>query len=137
MIRAKNTSLIAPCGMNCGICLAYLRDRNRCDGCRSIGGHKANYCNQCIISNCILLAETRVGFCFGCGKYPCRRLRQLDKRYRTRYRMSMIENLEKIASIGLDEFVDLERNRWICQSCGATICVHRDICLECRNPIIR
>ncbi len=29
-----DVSLIAPCGMNCGICLAYLRTKNVCPGCR-------------------------------------------------------------------------------------------------------
>lgn len=27
-------SLIAPCGMNCSICMAYLREKNKCPGCR-------------------------------------------------------------------------------------------------------
>jgi len=26
--------LIAPCGMNCRLCLAYKRKRNGCSGCR-------------------------------------------------------------------------------------------------------
>lgn len=28
-----NRNLIAPCGMNCGVCIAYLREKNRCQGC--------------------------------------------------------------------------------------------------------
>lgn len=30
-------SLIAPCGMNCGTCIAYLRDKNKCPGCPEAG----------------------------------------------------------------------------------------------------
>jgi len=26
--------LIAPCGMNCGACIAFMRDKNNCPGCR-------------------------------------------------------------------------------------------------------
>ena len=28
------SELIAPCGMNCGICYGYLREKNKCPGCR-------------------------------------------------------------------------------------------------------
>lgn len=33
--------LIAPCGMNCGTCIAYLRDKNKCPGCRITSSGKA------------------------------------------------------------------------------------------------
>jgi hypothetical protein len=26
-------TLIAPCGMDCAICMAFLREKNRCNGC--------------------------------------------------------------------------------------------------------
>ena len=28
------TRLIAPCGMNCAVCLGYLREKNKCPGCQ-------------------------------------------------------------------------------------------------------
>lgn len=128
-----NNSLIAPCGMDCGRCLAFLRDKNRCNGCREICNHKPEYCKKCIIINCELLNKTDSKFCYDCEKYPCRRLKQLDKRYRNKYYMSMIENLELIRNIGLDRFVERENKRWICSSCGAILCVHRDFCINCKN----
>jgi hypothetical protein len=30
------TTLIAPCGMNCAVCLGFLRKEKRCAGCFSI-----------------------------------------------------------------------------------------------------
>lgn len=33
-------TLIAPCGINCGICLAFLRDKNTCMGCREFDVNK-------------------------------------------------------------------------------------------------
>ena len=125
--------LIAPCGMNCGICYAYLRDKNHCPGCREASPDKPAYCVRCIISNCELLRKTGSGFCFDCDKYPCKRLKQLDKRYRTKYHMSMLENLEFIKEKGLAWFVDREEKRWTCPFCGARICVHREICPVCHN----
>lgn len=128
-----NNALIAPCGMDCGICLGYLREKNRCYGCRQFSEHKPGYCRKCIIINCELLSKTDSKFCYDCEKYPCRRLKQLDKRYRTNYNMSMLENLELIKNIGLDGFVEKENKRWVCPSCGAVLCVHRDFCLKCKK----
>lgn len=125
------TTLIAPCGMNCGICLAFLRDKNRCEGCRGDDGHKPWSCVRCVIRNCELLEATPSNFCYDCEKYPCSRLKQLDKRYRTKYKMSMIENLNNIKKNGLDGFVQNEQKRWVCNKCGGTICVHRGFCLKC------
>lgn len=126
-----NEILIAPCGMNCGICMAYLREKNVCKGCWSKIGYKAKTCTNCIIKNCELLNKTESKFCYDCEKYPCLRLKQLDKRYRTKYKMSMIENLENIKKIGLLKFIQNENARWACKKCGSTICVHRKICFKC------
>jgi len=131
MNRQINKTLIAPCGMNCGICLAFLREKNKCPGCRNMGKNKPGYYKKCIINNCGLLAKTNSGFCYDCSKYPCPRLKQLDKRYRTNYNMSMLENLNNIQKLGLDEFLILEQNKWACSKCGGTICVHRGYCLNC------
>jgi len=123
--------LIAPCGMNCGICMAYLREKRRCPGCRGDDTNKSASCIKCIIKNCEVIKTNKSGFCFECEEYPCKRLRQLDKRYRTKYIMSMIDNLECIKGIGLIAFVDKEKERWRCSKCGGTICVHRGYCFSC------
>ena len=70
-------------------------------------------------------------FCGDCDSFPCKRLKQLDKRYRTKYGMSMIENLEMIHEIGIVEFVTRETKRWTCPECGELICVHKPNCLVC------
>ena len=124
--------LIAPCGMNCSICLGYLREKNKCSGCRIDSENKPRYCYTCRIKNCEFLKETKSGFCFDCKKIPCTRLKQLDKRYRTRYGMSMIENLTFIKESGIEKFVNKETIRWRCKKCGGTICVHRGYCLSCK-----
>ena len=123
--------LIAPCGMNCGICMAYLRKERRCAACHDDDTNKAVTVTRCIIKNCDTVKISKSGFCFECAEYPCKRLRQLDKRYRTKYAMSMIENLESIKNIGLVAFVEKENERWRCSKCGGVICVHRGYCYEC------
>jgi len=117
--------LIAPCGMNCAICMAHLREKNRCGGCYA----PDRKCSR----NCTISACGKVqGRCHpDCGEFPCRRLKQLDKRYRTKYHMSMLDNLAAIRKDGIRAFVRNERKRWTCTSCGGTIDVHHYRCSAC------
>jgi hypothetical protein len=123
--------LIAPCGMNCGSCLGYMRTKNHCAGCRSGDDSIPAFCKQCVIINCDLLAQTESKFCYECPEYPCRRLKDLDKRYRTRYNTSFFGNLAMIEEEGIDSFLAFETQRRTCPGCGSTLCVHRPVCFEC------
>jgi len=128
--------LVAPCGMNCRLCLAYQREKNHCNGCKMYDALKISVsCQRCIIKNCPIIKINESGFCYECDKYPCHRLKQLDKRYRLKYHMSMIENLETIKQNGLTYFLDQEEIKWACPKCGSIICVHRNICPNCKSVI--
>jgi hypothetical protein len=128
-------SLIAPCGMNCGVCLAYLRKERKCPGCHGEDTEKNKSCVKCIIRNCETIKANKSGFCFDCPTYPCKRLKDLDKRYRNKYFMSMIENLEYIRGSGLSSFVEKEELRWQCAKCGGVVCVHRGYCFNCGEKL--
>jgi hypothetical protein len=120
--------MIAPCGMNCGICMAFLREKNHCPGCRVLFEDKCKSRLNCRIKNCESLQSW---FCFACHNYPCTRLNHLDKRYRTKYSMSMIRNLENIKANGIESFLKSEKEKWQCPGCGGTVNVHRGICSAC------
>jgi hypothetical protein len=126
-----DAALIAPCGMHCGPCSGYVREKNRCPGCNGDDAGKPAYCVTCRIKSCDRIAASASGFCFECRRFPCARLRQLDKRYRTKYGMSMLENLAQIRDGGIERFVAAERERWTCPECGGGVCVHRPRCLYC------
>jgi hypothetical protein len=125
--------LIAPCGMNCAICMGHLlREKNICPGCRGDDKNKPRNCVRCIIVNCEHLQNTQSKYCSEkCDKFPCSRLKDLDKRYRTKYGMSMLENLKNIEDLGIMAFVRNEKTRWTCPECGGLICVHRSNCPTC------
>lgn len=129
----KYQYMIAPCGMNCGICIGHLRERKPCCGCLTDSVNKPNHCIRCSIVNCEELTKNKLDFCFACSKFPCARLKRLDKRYRTNYGMSMIENLTFIKENGLEEFQNRENDRWTCKKCSAILSVHRDECLNCKE----
>jgi hypothetical protein len=130
---AFNSSLIAPCGMNCGTCIAFLREKNNCPGCRTYSSDKAISVQRCIIPKCIHLDKTTSKFCYECEKYPCKRLKQLDLRYRTKYKTSFIENLTIIRDKGIERFLVFESKRRECPDCGSVVSVHRNYCLKCRK----
>jgi hypothetical protein len=134
-MKNNKSTLIAPCGMNCALCLGYQREKNHCNGCRNEENvkYKTKGCANCIIKNCDLLKSTSSGFCYECDKFPCKRLKDLDKRYRTKYSMSMLENLEDIKKEGLEEFVKQQNIKWKCSGCNRLICVHRGFCLSCEG----
>lgn len=116
--------LIAPCGMNCSLCIAYLRDKNKCPGCNLQGKPNSDYFRKCIIKNCKIIKENNWKFCSPkCEKFPCTRLKNLDKRYRTKYSMSMINNLENIKNNGIRSFINKEKKKWIKNN--KIFCVHK------------
>ena len=125
------TQLIAPCGMNCSVCMAHLREKRKCLGCHGEDTSKSITRVNCTIRNCQMIKQDQSKFCFKCVAYPCKRLKQLDRRYRTKYSMSMIENLEFIKEKGLDSFAEKENDRWRCKKCGGIICVHWGYCYQC------
>jgi hypothetical protein len=124
--------LIAPCGMNCGICMAYLREKNRCRGCSIQDPYeRGTSLRRCSIRNCETIRNNVSGFCYECTIFPCRRLKQLDKRYTTKYSMSMLENLAIIKNEGIEALLAREEKKWKCQECGGVISCHNGICYGC------
>lgn len=113
-----NKNLIAACGMDCGLCLHYLRAENKCPGCFT--GRKVN--NKPIKCGIIICRKRRGEYCFDCDEFPCERLKTLDKRYRIKYGMSEIENLHNIKEKGIDNFVKSECEKY--QSSKGTLCIH-------------
>ncbi|MBN1367912.1 MAG: DUF3795 domain-containing protein [Dehalococcoidales bacterium] len=128
--------LIAPCGMNCGLCSSYLTlkydlkkkgiMRSECPGCRPRNKNCAF-----MKKACKSLANGLYKYCFECESYPCTRLKSLDKRYRMYYHMSMIENLDYIKENGIKKFLRHQTGKWQCSDCGAIICCHNGICYSC------
>jgi hypothetical protein len=124
-------NLIAPCGINCSICRAYLGERNPCPGCRADDAGKRKARVMCKMKTCGVFQDTEKEYCYQCLDFPCKRILNLDKRYRNRYQMSLVENLEDIRDLGLENFLNNEDTKWTCKNCGGTICVHDGLCYKC------
>jgi hypothetical protein len=137
MVRINPSKLearvIAPCGMNCALCLAFQRPKRKCLGCWGEDTNKPKSCQLCIIRKCTTIQNNSSHFCYECEKMPCKRLKQLDTRYRTKYGMSMIANLAEIKNQGIDKFLAHQTEKYMCPTCQGLLCVHRSRCLTC-NP---
>ncbi len=128
-----DTKLIAPCGIYCGACYMFLRDKKNCLGCRIESPGKPKYCEKCKIAHCEKRSQTRSGFCFDCDIFPCLRLKQLDKRYRNRYCTSLIQNQVDIKEKGVKSFLANESVRRTCPKCGSVVSIHWKSCQTCAN----
>jgi hypothetical protein len=127
--------LIAVCGMNCRICVGYFgytmsgeKRKHTCPGCRPSDKSCAF-----IKKRCRKALTKEVNYCFECEDFPCEILGNLDKRYRERFKMSMIDNLNFIKEKGIEKFLKSQEEKYKCAECGGVICVHTDKCYECGN----
>lgn len=126
---------LAPCGVLCELCLAFQRPKNSCVGCRA-EGDKPYHCTVCSVKGCAEKRGDPSAPCGECPKFPCRRIKDLDKRYREKYGMSFRENIEAAGRDGAAAFVEAARLQWSCPACGELLCVHTGSCLRCgaSNP---
>ena len=128
--------LVAPCGMNCGICKSYLAYSRGVPKKRG----EVSHCSGCLARNkncafikkrCEKLRKNQIRFCFECPDMPCKNLAHLDEHYRARYGMSMIENQKEIKEKGMDEFLKNQAEKYRCPSCGDVVSVHDARCYAC------
>jgi hypothetical protein len=136
MAKMATANLVAPCGMNCALCANYLALVNDVKS----KGVKMPYCAGCrprnkncafLKKHCSKLLSGEVAFCFECSRFPCDPLRTIDDRYKSRYKMSMIQNSSFIKANGMEKFLEEQEKLWKCPSCGQIICCHNGICFNC------
>ena len=133
MISNHDAKLIAPCGINCGNCIAFFgytmsgkKRKHPCSGCWS----RERPC-AFIKKKCKKLTGGQIQYCFECNNFPCETLKTLDKRYTEKYGLSLVRNLKYIQKNGIDEFLKYEKERWKCPTCGGVVCVHNSRCYYC------
>lgn len=104
-------SQYGPCGLYCGACGA-----EDCDGCRS--NRIDDWVRDCKFRECS--RNKGVAFCCHCGDYPCR---ELDAFMHDKWphHGPMEANLEYIKKNGVERWLQLQKEEWLCISCGAEI----------------
>ena len=135
-LKKLNGDLIAPCGMNCALCSSYLALTNDLKK----KGVKMPYCTGCRARNkqcaflkksCSRLLKGEVNFCFECPDFPCEQLKTLDVKYKSRYRMSMVDNSRFIKEHGMEKFLEEQEKTWKCPTCSGLVSCHNGLCFNC------
>lgn len=130
---------VAPCGVICDLCYGFQRQENKktvkCVGCNHTG-NKPNHCNMCAKKLCPEKEGDETLRCSACQKFPCRKIKDLDKRYQKNYGVSIIQNLKDIEEIGMESYIKREKEKWTCKNCGELLSVHKDSCVHCGSKNI-
>jgi hypothetical protein len=118
---ATRAKLIAPCGLDCGICELYLsRDEEQlmdaliskgiskevlpCDGCRAIEGRCPAIHDKCATFQCA--NENRISFCSECNDFPCMKLAPAADRAEVLPHNTKLFNLCVIQSCGVEKLIE-------------------------------
>ena len=125
--------LIAPCGMNCGICIGFFgytmsanKRKMTCIGCKPKNkscAHLKKFCEK--------LTKNEHEYCYECEDFPCKHIQRLDTKYHQRFDYSTIENLKLIKEKGMKGFLQKEEEKYTCPNCQGVICVHTSRCYSC------
>ena len=119
-MTSDRLSLVAPCGIDCGICELYTCRENArlfsaltargipqekipCDGCRAIGGNCPVIPEECETYHCV--QEKKVEFCYECSDFPCEKLHPSSKRADVLPHNMKVYNLCTIKRVGVEDFV--------------------------------
>ncbi|MDL2218942.1 DUF3795 domain-containing protein [Ruminococcaceae bacterium OttesenSCG-928-O06] len=124
--------MFAPCGVNCLACSAHLAHKTPCPGCRAPEEKITRVsCRNCAKRKCAL--GQNLSWCFECKRFPCARIKSLNQRYRQNYNVDLIQNGFD-AKRDMNTFLQAQKERFTCTSCGGAIDQHRRCCSECGAP---
>lgn len=120
MATNERINLVAPCGIDCGICelnmckdnpqlLIYLvskgipKEKLPCKGCRAIKGDCPVISAKCETYICI--TQKKFDFCFECDDFPCSKLNPSADRAEILPHNLKVFNLCTIKRIGVESFI--------------------------------
>ena len=139
------------CGIYCGACSIAMYERTgptdefaaclgsvpkedlACGGCKSDTVYYG--CRICSLRSCA--RGRNVEHCIDCSDYPC-------KSYRTWQRVARflphiheaVASLEAVKRDGVDHWLDSQRKRWSCPSCGTPFSWYASMCSKCGHSLL-
>ncbi|MHA2391614.1 MAG: DUF3795 domain-containing protein [Promethearchaeota archaeon] len=133
-------NLAAPCGIYCGACRQYLlwkKDlleergyKTGCKGCRIRNKNCAF-----IRRDCHALKKKELDYCYECEQFPCQKLQIIDSQYQERWSVNLVENLKRNDEIGVEKWLQEQKELYTCPECGGEICIHDTECYDCGKKI--
>ena len=134
------------CGIYCGTCPRYLAhrlndteemekihhetgvpvDQIRCDGCLS--DVRAAPCQDCDIRDCAV--SRGITHCAQCAEFPCQLITDFNNDIFAHH-SEVLENIQRQRDIGIDEWLEEQRQRWRCPGCGRESDWYATECIQC------
>jgi len=93
-------SRIPACGVFCGGCPNYKRERNPCPGAEE----NIKRCQGCKSFH-LCCKEKGITHCYQCDKFPCSRFRDFSKRW-LKYGQYLIENQQLLKDSNCEKFLN-------------------------------
>lgn len=133
----------APCGLYCGACGTVLADKNGsvealaeewgmqpdqlvCHGCKTVT--TAVFCRDCRFRDCV--SSKGIDYCFQCDEFPCGDLLSFRNDQASHHSV-VLQNSKRMLDIGVDRWLEEQRVRWSCPSCGASFSWYDTACKSC------
>lgn len=128
---------VAPCGVFCAACPSYNKS---CLGCASENKNQKRISKwSCLIRQCCY-EKNQIDYCAFCESFPCAIIEKKlinshadDKRFK--YRHEIPENVEKIKSLGVEEFIKTKMKDYACRHCGGFGYFYHYSCNQCGKKI--
>jgi hypothetical protein len=129
---------LAPCGVFCGACPSFQKS---CFGCSSANAdQRRTSWMSCKIRQCCY--EQRGNqFCADCAEFPCKLIdhkliQSHPNNSKYTYRHEIPENVSKFRSLGLDNYLNYQKQKWSCPDCGGRVTFYDYQCQQCGKIII-
>lgn len=151
-----NKNLVGRCGLYCGACIIYRAYKDseqlrknvaerekckpediRCEGCQTVltdgWNIEETWGKNCKIIMCL---ESRgLKYCYECDVYPnCERFHEIADSC-LKDGENLMENLNKIKTGKVEEWLEAEDKKWRCQKCRKPIAMHLTECHWCGAKI--
>ncbi|MFW9987238.1 MAG: DUF3795 domain-containing protein [Candidatus Odinarchaeota archaeon] len=149
-----NKTLLAPCGLYCGVCSIYIADRAnnskfkrilldwskpfsktiddiKCKGCLAKNQEDLFvYCKICSIRDCV----KSKGFesCYQCEDFPCK---FIDKFPFPIGKKVILRAIPRWKELGTEKWVEEEKKRYQCPECGNPLFRGAKHCNKCEIPV--
>ena len=96
---------IPACGVFCGGCPIYTREKSPCKGAEQNGSR----CEKCKTFHLCCL-EKRITHCFQCSDFPCTKFKRFTKRW-LKYGQNFIESQKLLKNVGEVKFLKYYNER--------------------------
>jgi len=156
----ENTSLLAPCGLYCGVCGIYMatRDGNQelrqklskvygtkvaktaCRGCMQPEPADCRFplCDACVIRKCVI--GNKLQSCAQCNNFPCEKIANFPFPVAHQFISEAIPLWKSLCEelgteAGNRAFAKSQLERFSCQNCGRPIFRGATWCKACNSPV--